>query len=314
MRVITWTFQTKCFARVKTLQKLTPQFYTAPAPPLQANQVFIDAFELCCNLRGTGWNWSQHLQIPQETRPTRSPTAFVAATLYSLFLHLLQFDALQYSIQWLGPTTLGSAEGASIFDANLPPLLRYTRSTVITFLSGMTVYTAIQAGYHIPTIFGVLVFKQDPSLWPPAFKTPWLSTSLTEFWAKRWHQLFRDIFIAIGGKPLSLLLGRAGGVLGVFTISGILHDIGLWGMGRGADFLNVGGFFIINGLGLCLEQLWRSFTGRRVGGWSGRVWTLVWVIGWGHILVDAWATKGLMGSAFFPQNWRLTTYIFGPLW
>ncbi|KAF8075119.1 membrane bound O-acyl transferase family-domain-containing protein [Lyophyllum atratum] len=310
LRLIVWSIQTKPFWRVKTLEKTTPEFYTSSPPPLRPKQIFVDAFELSCNLRGCGWNWSPYLQIPQETRPTSS---FAAATWTSLLLHIVMFDVFQYSIQWFSPTTIGSARGGSIFDPTLPPILNYSRSTLITFLSGMAVYFPIQAGYHITTLFGVLVFGQDTSLWPPAFMAPWLSTSLTEFWAKRWHQLFRDIFISLGGQPMSILFGRAGGVLGAFLISGILHNFGLWGMGRGTDFMRVGGFFIMNGVGIILEHTWRKLSGHRVAGWYGRVWTLAWLIGWGHILVEAWATRGLIGSTFLPQYLRLTTYIFGPL-
>lgn len=313
LRVITWTFQTKPYARVKTLNEVTPQFYAATPPAIRFKQLFTDAFDLTCNLRGTGWNWSQYLQVPKETRPTSSASAFVAASFFSLILHLVIFDALHYSIQWLEPTTIGSAEGGSIFDATLPPLLRYSRSTIITFFGGMSVYSVIQAGYQLPTIIGVLVFRQDPSLWPPAFRSPWLATSLTDLWAKRWHQLFRDVFINVGGKPLFFFLGRVGGILGVFIVSGILHHFGLWGMGRGTDFLKVAGFFFMNGLGICLEHLWRYITGHRVSGWYGWAWTMVWAIGWGHMLVEAWAMRGLAGSAFLPQDMRLTTHIFGPL-
>ncbi|KAG5725057.1 putative long-chain-alcohol O-fatty-acyltransferase 2 [Termitomyces sp. T112] len=296
LRVITWTFRKKPYMRLKTLRAVTPQVYVAFPPTFRHKQVFIDAFELSCNLRGTGWNWSQYLQIPQETRPTNSAPAFAATSFLSLILHLAMFDIFQYSIQWLGPSAVGSAEGGSIFDAR-----------------GMMIYSVVQAGYHVLTIIGVLVFRQDTSLWPPAFRSPWFSTSLTEFWAKRWHQLFRDVFIAVGGKPLSLFLGRLGGILGVFIISGVLHALGLWGMGRGTDFPKVGGFFFMNGLGICFEHLWRSTIGQRVGGWYGWVWTMVWVIGWGHTIMEAWATKGLIGSAFLPQDMRITTHIFGPL-
>lgn len=312
MRTIAWAFQTKPFWRVKTLGEVTPEFYTAGPPTLRPTSVFKDAFELGCNLRGTGWNWSKYLHVPRQTKP-KSTGPFALATLKSLLLHLALFDAFQYGIQWFGPDTIGASCGGSIYNPTLPTLLGYTRSTSITFFAGMAVYSSLQAGYDIPTLLGVLVFKQDTSLWPPAFNAPWLSTSLTEFWAKRWHQLFRDVFISLGGKPLSVLFGRAGAVIGAFLVSGILHDIGMWGLGRGTDFLNIGGFFIINGVGILVEHIWRSLTGRRVGGWVGRVWTLAWVIGWGHALVEAWATRGLIGSTFIPQSLRLTTYIFGPL-
>jgi len=137
---------------------------------------------------------------------------------------------------------------------------------------------------------------------------------LTELWARRWHQLFRDIFISHGSKPMSLLFGRAGSVLGAFAVSGCFHAVGLWGMGRGTDFIRVGGFFVMNGVGIILEHLWRKLVGQRVGGRIGTIWVYFWVIGWGHMLAEAWLMRGLIGSSFLPQSMRLTTYIFGSLY
>lgn len=315
MRVIIWTFQQKPYRRAKSMQDVTPQFYddATITGPQSAKQIAIDAWDLSCNLRGCGWNWSRYLQVPPETRQVNSTQTFVASTTVSLVKHAIMLDLLHYSVQWFAPSTVGSAKGGTIFDANLPPLQRYLRSSSMSFLSGLTVYNAIQLGYHISTLLGILVFRQHPSLWPPAFKSPWLSTSLTEFWATRWHQLFRDNFISIGSYPFSLVAGRAGGVLGAFFISGLLHDFGLWGMGNGNDFVYVVGFFMINGIGVILEHLWRHFAGYRVQGWIGSVWTILWVVGWGNMVVDAWARKGLVGSAFVPQHLRPSTFLFGAL-
>jgi len=97
--------------------------------------------------------------------------------------------------------------------------------------------------------------------------------------------------------------------MGSFLASGILHDWGLWGMGRGADFWNVGGFFLVNGVGVVLEGLFRKAAGSRVGGPVGWVWTMVWIIGWSHLLVEAWCTRGLVASEFIPEDSRPSTLI-----
>ncbi|GAW10556.1 fruit-body specific protein a [Lentinula edodes] len=39
---------------------------------------------------------------------------------------------------------------------------------------------------------------QSPTQWPPIFDEPWRADSLSDFWAKRWHQLFRHFFIGLG--------------------------------------------------------------------------------------------------------------------
>ena len=297
------------------MAEATPQFYNGQTGSADRTykRTAIDAWDLCCNPRGCGWNWSSTLQIPPETRPTHSTPVFAAATLVSLLLHLFWFDILHYCIQSFAPSTIGSPTGGSIFDPSLPLAHRYSRSTVITFISGMVIYCAIQTCYHLATLIGVLIFRQHLSLWPPFFNSPWLSTSLTQFWAQRWHQLFRDSFISIGGYPLSLVAGRVGGVLGCFLVSGLLHDFGLRGMGNGSDFRKICGFFLMNGAGILLEYVWRRLAGCRVRGFLGWIWTVAWVLGWGNLVVDAWVQKGLVGSRFLPVPFRPSTFIFGAL-
>jgi len=218
-------------------------------------------------------------------------------------------DFLHYSVQWFSPSTIGSTVGGSIFDPAMPPLQRYLRSTFITFLSGLTVCCGIQIAYYMTTLCGVLLFHNEPSQWPPIFDSPWFATSLSDFWARRWHQAFRDLFVSCGSKPLARIFGQLGTVMGAFLISGLFHVAGLWGMGRGTEFWTIAGYFLVMGVGIILERLWKKATGHRVGGVIGNVWVLAWVIGWGNMLVDAWARKGLVGSVFFTQDTRPMNHI-----
>ncbi|KAF8896602.1 hypothetical protein BD779DRAFT_1496826 [Infundibulicybe gibba] len=305
MRVLIWTFRLKPLTRLKFSQ-------TAPGTTVTFKCALVNAFDLCFNLRGIGWDWSEGLQLSRETRPTHKTSSFILSTFTSLIEHIIIFDLLHYLVQAFSPTTIGSPAGGSIFDPARAAIPRYFRSSSITLLSGLVVYCAIQIGYHIGTLHGVLYFGQHPTQWPPVFASPWYSTSLTEFWAKRWHQLFRDNFISLGGRVMSFFLGRVGAVLGAFFTSGILHYWGLWGMGNGSDFTCVVGFFLAMGVGVVLEGLWKKVTGCKVGGSIGWIWTLLWIISWGNILVDAWSRKGLIGSVFLPQWLRPSTYVFGP--
>ncbi|KIK63220.1 hypothetical protein GYMLUDRAFT_197728, partial [Collybiopsis luxurians FD-317 M1] len=276
-------------------------------------QIFLDASDLAFGLRGLGWDWSQGLHIPSETRPVSSKFAFVSWTLASLAIHIPLLDFLHYSVQSFGPDTFGTVKGGSIFNDSLTPLIRYSRSTFISFLSGVVVYCAIQICYDAASIFGIFVLSQHPSQWPPVFDKPWYAASLTEFWAKRWHQLFRHFFIGIGGIPLSYAFGRVGGVLGAFLVSGVLHYVGLLGLGNGSDVMGMIGFFLLMGCGVLLEGSWKKLTGHRVGGWIGTVWTTIWLLAWSNLLVDAWARKGLIGSLFIPDSQRLPVRVFGAL-
>lgn len=97
--------------------------------------------------------------------------------------------------------------------------------------------------------------------------------------------------------------------MGAFLASGLLHDWGMWGMGHGTDFWGVAGFFLVQGVGVILEGLFRMVVGSRVGGPAGWLWTLVWMVGWSHLLVDGWTTRGLAASQFIPEHARPSTLI-----
>jgi hypothetical protein len=113
----------------------------------------------------------------------------------------------------------------------------------------------------------------------------------------------------VGGKPCSYLFGRAGGVLGAFFISGVLHDLGCWSLGRGTDIKSVSGFFLMNGIGIILEHTYKSITGKRVDGVAGWIWTHTWLIGWGSLLINAWFERGLAESRFWPQHFSLAFFV-----
>ncbi|KAI6028994.1 membrane bound O-acyl transferase family-domain-containing protein [Pisolithus marmoratus] len=168
-------------------------------------------------------------------------------------------------------------------------------SRVVDFRSSFATHTTIEMVCSFNTAACVVLLQQRPSQWPPLFNNPWFSTSLAKFWGQNWHQLFRDIFVGCGYKPLEGILGQYA-VIGAFVVSGILHDVAMRGMGHG-DTLRILGYFVMQGVGVVLERLWRQLTGRRCL--------------WGNHLVDAWAQGGMIArSELFPVrpvSWALNS-------
>ena len=296
MRVSIWTFQQEPFQRHKP-----------------SNNIALDATDLCFNLRGVGWSWSKGLKIARESRNTASRPKFLLTTFLHFLFYITLFDLAHFIVVSFDPHNLGSPTGISIFDPSLPPIQRYFRSSLITFIAGLTIYYAIQAIFFLCSLPAVAIFRQSPALWPPLFHKPWFSTSLNQLWSSRWHQVFRDSFVNFGGRPLYYLVGRFGAVIGAFLASAVLHWVGLWGMGNGTDFLRVGGFFLMMGVGTIIEHFYKSLTGHHVGGFFGWAWTILWVLGWGNMLIEAWCTRGLIGSIFFPPGYRPAVIILHAL-
>lgn len=255
-----------------------------------------NASNLLLSHRGIGWNGPRKVPIPTPTFQVESRPLFALLSFCrSISLAVVYTITCEFN-RSLGRDTFGAAKGGTIFDLSLPPPQRYLKSSIVTVLTTINAYLMINALYYLHAALFTILFRQHPSEWPPLFDSPWLSTSLACFWGKRWHQLFHEVFVELGGKPLERYLGKAGLVMGAFTISALLHEAGARGMGRGPFTLPTMGFFLMQGVGVIMEHAWKRATGKRVGGFFGWLWASLWLLSWGNILVDTWARSGLIGS------------------
>ncbi|KAI9451857.1 hypothetical protein HD554DRAFT_2324700 [Boletus coccyginus] len=272
MRSTVWVFAPRPYTRLPISKSgnssIDGRNGDTPTPTEHGIPIFSamwNALDLTVNLRGIGWDGFPTKHTPTPNFQVESRSTFVLLTLGRLVILGLVFDILSTCIHLLGPDTFGTPKGGTIFDPSLTSPERYMKSFIITLLSGFAPYVTIDGTYQ-----------------PPLLDSPWLSTSLTSFLGRRWHQLFRS-------KPLERYLGRVGSVIAAFALSGVLHDIGIRGMGRCTDTLSVAGFFVMHGVGVAMEHAWKRATGRRVGGIIGWLWT------------------GLIGIPFFPDAYRPTT-------
>lgn len=229
---------------------------------------FEDSMEVLHALRGIGWDYGKGAYVPPETRPLERGS-FLLATLVSFQRNFFIVDFLE-SILKLVPG-VGSPMGGSMFFQNIPPFSRYVVSTAIHLATGTAFIAGFSMVYDLTTLLCVGLLRHEPSSWPPILDNPWISHSLHEFWAKRWHQLLRQTFLVFGGYPGQFLFGKLGLVVGTFIASGLYHECAMYAMGRGWDW-RVITFFAFQGVAVILERVWRVVTGRRVGGWPGRIW------------------------------------------
>ncbi|KAF8553845.1 hypothetical protein OG21DRAFT_1441204 [Imleria badia] len=252
-----------------------------------------NTWDLLINPRGIGWNWPRGLVVPKPAFETDSRRAFVLSLTAGFAFHVLAFDACVQTLRVLSPNTFGSLNGGPLFDHAFPLVLELARAVLVAFLAAAAAYFGLQYTYKFLAIVCVLSFHQHPSQWPPLFDAPWLSTSLTELWGRRWHQMMRDMLLTLGVQPFEWALGRSGGLLGAFFVSGVFHDIEL---GRGGYTGTVVGFWVMNGVGVALERVWKKTTGKRVGGVWGWTWMVGWLIIWGIPMVDVYAKVGRFAS------------------
>jgi len=107
----------------------------------------------------------------------------------------------------------------------------------------------------------------------PVMRNPVRSTSLAEFWGRRWNTAFHELATRFTFRPLLPLAGAAGATLLAFLASGLIHELVISVPARGGYGLPTG-YFLLQGLGLLLE---RARAARRFGlgrGGGGRLFTL----------------------------------------
>ena len=248
-----------------------------------------NAWDLLANHRVIGWVGPPKTYIPTPYFRVESRVTFFFLSLGRVILFAVSNYIL---MRYIRP--FGTPKGAALFDPSLPPLERYKNSSLVTLCAGFSTCFSMASVYHLLAALFTLLFQQYPSQWPPLYDTPLMSTSLTSFWEQKWHQIFHESYVAVGSRPLEKYFGQVGRILGAFAVSGVFHDVVVRGMGRGADTLEVVGFFLLQAVGMVMEYAWKKATGKRVGGIIGFLWAFSFLIVTGHMIADVWVRRGLL--------------------
>ena len=108
----------------------------------------------------------------------------------------------------------------------------------------------------------------------PVMRNPLRSTSLAEFWGRRWNTAFHELAARFTFRPLRRVAGPVAATLLAFLASGLIHELVISVPARGGYGLPTG-YFLLQGLGLLGE---RARVARRLGlgrAGRGRLFTLV---------------------------------------
>lgn len=268
-----------------------------------------DSLELIFTHRGIGWKFGATLQVPREHRSLER-SAFLKGTLMSVFKHFLIIDACDTFIKLI--PGVGSPGGGLMYRPELPIPERYILALAIVYCTGTFMISCFHMVYGVITLIVVGLFSGQPKAWPPIMDNPWESDSLHIFWAKHWHQLFREIFFVYGGFIGTSLGGKTGRALGTFVGSGLFHVLPVFVNGMGFKS-NVFAFFMLQAPMMLAERLWAYLTGRRVSGIYGRVWAYLALGFSGQLLVNAWCIEGLWGVKMVDPNWSPVRCLLVPM-
>ncbi|KAI4522365.1 hypothetical protein K525DRAFT_223306 [Schizophyllum commune Loenen D] len=283
-----------------------------PSGPSWAPAWLHDAVELLITMRGLKYKFGHGVHIPHETRPLeRGP--FLRATLRLFITKFLIVDFLETCIK-LFPG-VGSPFGGSMIYPELPTAQRLLVALAIHAMTGTAIVIGFEMVYYLITLIAVGLLHSDPIYWPPVLDGPHLAESMHQLWSTSWHQMLRNTFVTYGGIP-GLVLGREIGrfiggekgakvvgnslaVVGTFLASGLFHEVSMSAMGRGWDNAPII-FFAMQAPILFLERAWRVVTGKRVGGWPGRLWVYFVMFVLAQPMVNSWHRRGLGGGLVIP--------------
>lgn len=107
----------------------------------------------------------------------------------------------------------------------------------------------------------------------PLMQLPLAATSLNDFWGQRWNTAFNELAFRFAYRPLRRRTSPAWATLGVFGLSGLIHELVISLPAQGGFGLPTA-YFILQGCGLVVE---RSTLGQRIGlgqGLRGRIFAV----------------------------------------
>lgn len=152
------------------------------------------ALDLLTSMRGTSWYFDRRWDFtssPVLSRQARlsqtSRWQFVWTQLLWWIWFYLLIDVVDTGVKLLDldHTSMHPVSGS----------LPIYQQLLCALGIGLWTYVAIVSEHGLMSMICVgLLGVSKPESWPPMFEYPFLSSSLTDFWGKRWHYLFRRTF------------------------------------------------------------------------------------------------------------------------
>ncbi|CED83776.1 hypothetical protein [Phaffia rhodozyma] len=268
-----------------------PYYHPTPCPP-------STTIDLLINPPLTGWAPTPYFTPPRTgKKPFRSAAKHLVVSLRNASI-LVGICALAAPYpgftQTEGFSLFGVMSGQKVIwlPGFIQPLDERFVALSITAFFGFCVYLFVEALYHQAA--SILISLGWPvSSFGEIFEKPWMASSVHEFWGKRWHPVFTPTF-----HFYSRLLPSSLKPVMIFLISGLIHDVGLLPLTKDTIYPSyITGFFVLQAVPLVSERLFGEMTGKRVGGWSGRIWVWTWMILSGCRLVEGWSKCGVSAKA-----------------
>ena len=108
----------------------------------------------------------------------------------------------------------------------------------------------------------------------PIMERPLRSTSVAEFWGRRWNGAFNDLALGLVFRPIAQRGGVVVATLIAFAVSGLIHELVI-SLPAGAGFGLPTGYFVLQALAILSQRKWAALRGD-ISGW---LFTMIVVTG-----------------------------------
>ncbi|KAF9607743.1 hypothetical protein IFM89_000090 [Coptis chinensis] len=135
---------------------------------------------------------------------------------------------------------------------------QYIHPTLLLVLYCFHVYFALEITLVITATMAHSILGVELE---PQFNEPYLSTSLQDFWGKRWNLMVTNMLRPTVYDPVRRISSRRIGkrlalvwaVIATFVVSGLMHELMFFYLGRNRPTWEVMRFFVLHGVCLALE-------------------------------------------------------------
>src|ERR1700722_5063452 len=261
--------------------------------------------------RGTSWDWAPKALVEYSPTWSMSRTRFVVGGIASLVQQFLALDVIDTIIK---SRTWDTTNAYPITSLPIHEQLMFATCVCVqTFLAITFPYTFFSCTF--------VLLGSHPRSWPPMFDKPFTASSLGEFWARRWHAIFRRVFERLSSAILRILsvvqhtnspldrTRRTIRAIVVFSLSACVHILVMHRVDstRGEEdsqaFLDPSTvmFFLSQPLGLVVEgvviiPLCDAFLPKGWKGFVTRAWAWAFLLFSGRFWADVWLHGGMWGN------------------
>lgn len=126
----------------------------------------------------------------------------------------------------------------------------------------LVMFLPLSLGFHfgiLRILKGVLLLAGFPVR--TLFPNPLAAKGIADFWGRRWKVGYSQMMQRLVGRPVETALGKSSGVMAVFIVLGLLHEVAITlpvRSGHGLPTL----YFTLHGLLVLLEAKWQRPLGR----------------------------------------------------